>query len=182
MPPLPSISSVPSLSTESRTSILDTLFEPCIQLHTLSVAALHDRTHADYSSLISTIGNQLTSLLKSPSSTDSDWLDAILSAHPRLGEKKVDSELSRQEQAQLQQAGGEEESEKLAKLNREYEERFPGLRYVVFVNGRSRSVIMEDMQRRIECGNLKQEKVDAIEAMCDIAHDRVKRLGEELGA
>jgi hypothetical protein len=33
----------------------------------------------------------------------------------------------------------------------------------VFVNGRSRPVIMEDMQRRIDRGDLKQEKTDAIQ-------------------
>lgn len=32
----------------------------------------------------------------------------------------------------------------------------------VFVNGRSRPVIMEDMQRRIERGDITQEKQDAI--------------------
>ena len=33
----------------------------------------------------------------------------------------------------------------------------------VFVNGRSRSVIMEDIQRRIERGDIKQERLDAIQ-------------------
>jgi 2-oxo-4-hydroxy-4-carboxy--5-ureidoimidazoline (OHCU) decarboxylase len=47
----------------------------------------------------------------------------------------------------------------------------------VFVNGRSRPVIMEDMQRRISTSQLKQEKLDAIQAMCDIANDRAKKLG-----
>lgn len=130
MSPLPSISSVPSLSTERRARILDSLFEPCTQLHTLSVAALRDKTYPDYSCLISAIGDQLTSLLQSSSTSDGDWLNAILSAHPRLGEKKVDSELSRQEQAQLQQGDREEEGEALADLNRKYEVTFPGLRYV----------------------------------------------------
>lgn len=32
----------------------------------------------------------------------------------------------------------------------------------LFVNGRSRHLIMEDMRRRIERGDLKQEKLDAI--------------------
>ena len=32
-----------------------------------------------------------------------------------------------------------------------------------FVNGRPRPVIMEDMQRRIERADLRQEKVDAIQ-------------------
>jgi 2-oxo-4-hydroxy-4-carboxy--5-ureidoimidazoline (OHCU) decarboxylase len=45
------------------------------------------------------------------------------------------------------------------------------------VNGRSRPVIMEDMQRRISTSNQKQEKLDAIQAMCDIANDRAKKLG-----
>lgn len=131
MTALPSISSVPSLSTERRAHILDTLFEPCTQLHTLSVATLHDNIYPDYASLISAIGNQLTALLNSSSTSDSEWLDAILSAHPRLGEKKVDSELSQKEQAQLQQSVGEEEEvESLTRLNHDYEEKFPGLRYV----------------------------------------------------
>ena len=33
----------------------------------------------------------------------------------------------------------------------------------VFVNGRSRRVIMEDMERRIKRGDAKQEKLDAIQ-------------------
>lgn len=130
MSPLPCISSVPSLSTERRASILDSLFEPCAQLHTLSVAVLHDEIQPDYSCLILAIGDQLTSLLHSSSTSDSDWLNAILSAHPRLGDEKIDSELSRQEQTQLQQGDGAEESEGLADLNRKYEDTFPGLKYV----------------------------------------------------
>ena len=128
MPSLPSISTLPSLPTSRRAEILDSLFEPCTQLHTLSVATLQDTTFSDYASLISTIHDQLIPLLNSPSTSDGEWLDAILSAHPRLGEKKVESELSKHEQAQLQD--GEEEAEGLAELNREYEKAFPGLRYV----------------------------------------------------
>lgn len=45
------------------------------------------------------------------------------------------------------------------------------------MNGRSRPVIMDDMQRRISTSNQKQEKLDAIQAMCDIANDRAKKLG-----
>jgi 2-oxo-4-hydroxy-4-carboxy--5-ureidoimidazoline (OHCU) decarboxylase len=130
MTALPSISSVPSLPTDRRVQLLDTLFEPCTQLHTLSIAALHDNIYTDYTSLIAAIGDQLTSLLMSASTSDSDWLDSILSAHPRLGQNQVDSELSRHEQAQLQQNGRGEESEELTELNHQYEERFPGLRYV----------------------------------------------------
>ena len=47
-------------------------------------------------------------------------------------------------------------------LNDEYEEKFPGLRYVVFVNGRSRSVIMDDMRQRIASSDIKTEQTAAI--------------------
>lgn len=56
-------------------------------------------------------------------------LNNVLAAHPRLGEKRVESKRSRAEQAQLQ-GGGDTEGEVLARWNGLYEERFPGLRYV----------------------------------------------------
>jgi 2-oxo-4-hydroxy-4-carboxy--5-ureidoimidazoline (OHCU) decarboxylase len=125
---LPPIATVPNLSTIERATILDTLFEPCTALHTLSLDLLHTTTFEGYEELITAVGRQLTELMESVSTSDKVWLDKILAAHPRLGEKKVDSELSRKEQAQFQ--SGAEEAERLRKLNEEYEEKFPGLRYV----------------------------------------------------
>lgn len=46
----------------------------------------------------------------------------------------------------------------------------------VFVDGRSRQVIMGDMKERIERGDERQERIDAIQAMCDIAKDRAKKM------
>jgi 2-oxo-4-hydroxy-4-carboxy--5-ureidoimidazoline (OHCU) decarboxylase len=126
---LPPISSIPNLTTTERAAILDALFEPCIALHTLSAELLHDEIFESYNALIASIGKQLTELQHSISTSDIGWLDKILAAHPRLGEKKVYSEQSRGEQAGLN-TGGEEEAEQLRKLNQEYEERFPELRYV----------------------------------------------------
>jgi len=88
----------------------------------------------------------------------------------------VDSSQSQSEQKSL---GNEKEREQLQKLNEEYEETFPGLRYVVFVNGRSREVIMQDMRERIDQGDFEGEVEKATRAMCDIAFDRAKKLGEE---
>jgi len=173
---LPPISILASLDVEERAKVLDLLFEPCTQLHTLSVSSLHEQSFSSYDDLIDNVGAQLKALQQSNLESDQRWLEAILSAHPRLGEKKVDSEQSRKEQAQLNQ-GGSEEADQLAEMNRKYEEKFPGLRYVVFVNGRSRPVIMEDMQKRIDRGDLQLEKQEAIQAMCDIAKDRAKKLG-----
>jgi len=67
----------------------------------------------------------------------------------------------------------------LQALNEEYEARFPGLRYVVFVNGRSREVVMGDMRERIETGTMEGEVRKASQAMCDIAVDRARKLGQE---
>ncbi|KAK5131287.1 hypothetical protein LTR04_004927, partial [Oleoguttula sp. CCFEE 6159] len=158
---LPSIASVSSLPTEARAAILDALFEPCVALHTLSVELLQTQKFKSYDDLVADIGVQLTELAESSSTSDAEWLEKILGAHPRLGAKKVDSAQSQAEQAQLN-TGGAEEADQLRQLNEEYERTFPGLRYVVFVNGRSRSVIMDDMRQRMARSDAKAEKAAAI--------------------
>lgn len=77
----------------------------------------------------------MTALSAANSPQDKEILEGILGSHPRLGEsspaaKEHMSELSRKEQANLNKSEGEGEAEKLRMLNREYEEKFPGLRYV----------------------------------------------------
>jgi hypothetical protein len=126
---LPPISGVSALSTVERAAVLDALFEPCTALHTLSLDLLHTEMFDSYNDLIASVGVQLTDLSESPSTSDTEWLDRILGAHPRLGEKKVESAQSQAEQAQLN-TGGEEEATKLGNLNEEYEKAFPGLKYV----------------------------------------------------
>ncbi|RDL39534.1 Uncharacterized protein BP5553_03874 [Venustampulla echinocandica] len=172
---LPPVEGIPTLTTTERTAVLDALFEPCTALHTLSLDFLHDKKFTSYNDLIASIGVQLSDLSESPSTSDSKWLDKILGAHPRLGEKKVESAQAKAEQAQLN-TGGEQEAVELRNLNDEYEKTFPGLRYVVFVNGRSRPVIMESMRERIARGDINLERAEAIKAMCDIAADRAIKL------
>ncbi len=41
----------------------------------------------------------------------------------------------------------------------------------VFVNGRPRSVVMEDMQKRIDRADIKQEKLDAIQVTYPLVND-----------
>ncbi|KAJ9301525.1 hypothetical protein DTO271G3_1660 [Paecilomyces variotii] len=184
MPPiLPPISSLQSLPQESQFHILDTLFEPSPQLHTLMAPVLTHQSFSTYDSLIDAVGGRMTALSAANSPQDKEILEGILGSHPRLGEsspaaKEHMSELSRKEQANLNKSEGEEEAEKLRMLNREYEEKFPGLRYVVFVNGRGRDIIMEDMRRRIDRGDIEREKEETIQAMCDIAKDRARKLQE----
>ena len=126
---LPPIDSLSSLATNERAQVLDLLFEPSTQLHTLSLGLLHDTEFSSYQDLIASIGVQLSGLAESPSTSDTQWLDTILCCHPRLGEKIVESEQSKAEQAQLN-TGSSDEKSQLATLNTEYEQAFPGLRYV----------------------------------------------------
>ncbi|KAF2111516.1 Oxo-4-hydroxy-4-carboxy-5-ureidoimidazoline decarboxylase [Lophiotrema nucula] len=175
MTSLPPISTLSHLPDPELITVLDLLFEPSPPLHALSLPVLRSATFPTYETLITAVNAQLTALAASDEPKDVEKLSEILCSHPRLGEKKVESEQSKAEQAQLQK-GGEEEKEQLASLNREYEEAFPGLRYVVFVNGRSRPVIMENMKSRIDRGDIKAERQEALQAMCDIAVDRATKL------
>ncbi|KAM5354030.1 hypothetical protein ACJ41O_000680 [Fusarium nematophilum] len=136
--------------------VLDLLFEPSPAIHSTLLPVLRDVEHTSYPELIDACKARLFSLAPSNSSSEPDQtLLSIVGSHPRLGAKKVESAQSAAEQANLQGEG-----EELAKLNQEYEERFPGLRYVVFVNGRGRPEIMEDMRARIARGDYSKE-VDA---------------------
>jgi 2-oxo-4-hydroxy-4-carboxy--5-ureidoimidazoline (OHCU) decarboxylase len=129
MTSLPAINTLSHLPDAELANVLDLLFEPSPPLHGISLPVLKSTTFPTYSTLIVAVNAQLTALAQSEKSEDAEKLSEILCSHPRLGEKKVDSEQSRAEQAQLQK-GGEEEKEQLGMLNQEYEDKFPGLRYV----------------------------------------------------
>ncbi|KAJ9150761.1 hypothetical protein NKR23_g3516 [Pleurostoma richardsiae] len=174
---LPDPGTLSALPEPTLTAVLDLLFEPSPDLHALAVPTLRAITFASYPELIDTLRDQLLAIAQEvhPDPAACRPLLNILGSHPRLGEKKVDSVQSAAEQAQLR-SGGETEAAKLAALNAEYEAKFPGLRYVVFVNGRSRDVIMENMRSRIDRGDMALEEKEAINAMCDIAKDRAQKL------
>ncbi|KAK3358451.1 Oxo-4-hydroxy-4-carboxy-5-ureidoimidazoline decarboxylase [Lasiosphaeria ovina] len=212
-PFLPGIASLPSLPDAALTSTLDLLFEPSPQLHALALPTLRTLSFGSYADLIATLRDELLAIAAAVSGPRADPdatpdarrpLHAILASHPRLGpakpptphadhddnEEEEEEELSAQsaaEQAQLR-GGDPADAQRLAALNDEYEAAFPGLRYVVFVNGRSRDVIMADMRRRIDRADPQAEEREAIQAMCDIAADRAARLQKssleaaELGA
>lgn len=156
---LPDVTTLASLQEATLISVLDLLFEPSNELHALALPTMRAITFATYPELIDTLRDQLLVIARTvhPDPSARAPLLSILGSHPRLGAKKVDSHQSAAEQASL---GAE--TEKLAALNAEYEDKFPGLRYVVFVNGRSRDVIMADMRRRIDRADFAAEEVEAI--------------------
>ncbi|KAF2666977.1 OHCU decarboxylase [Microthyrium microscopicum] len=177
---LPEISSLPTLPRETHEAIISLLFEPSPPLNTLATPSLANTTYGSYEALVDAVHGILKSTFDKE---DFSTLDSILSAHPRLGEKKVESALSKAEQAAMIKASSgqgsgdaEKEAEILQALNKEYEETFPSLVYTVFVNGRPRSVIFEDMKERIKRRDINAERGDAIQAMCDIANDRANKL------
>lgn len=71
----------------------------------------------------------------------------FISGHPRIGESDKLSSLSAKEQgAQNINPTSPEVLGRLAHLNQCYETMYPGLRYITFVNGRSRAEILEEME------------------------------------
>ncbi|EFR04600.1 hypothetical protein MGYG_07607 [Nannizzia gypsea CBS 118893] len=161
--------SIASSSPANQIAVLDILFEPSQHLHNLALPLLQNPFNS-YSELISCVQTELRQLAEKAASNDADKkiLYDILGSHPRLGAPKAShlSEFSRREQANLATAaaaamasgqGDKDEADRLGRLNEEYERAFPGLRYVVFVNGRGRDVIMEDMRRRIDAIDVASE-------------------------
>lgn len=118
--------------------VLDTLLEPSPELHTLMTPVLASQSFASYPALIDAVRDRLLALSTAQSPTDQQTLMKILGSHPRLGRAPATaatttaepmSELSKKEQANLN-TGAEEQAERLASLNEEYEAKFPGLRFV----------------------------------------------------
>lgn len=178
---------VPALQLSSlpeREQVLDSLFEPCDVLRSILIAALldHNQSYESYSHFIEKARTALLEYLLTAEAASASGkpmdpnIAKIIAAHPRLGapvpsqEPQKLSEHSAAEQRSLADVAG-----KLGELNEQYERKFPGLRYVVFVNGRPRDAIMQNMKERIERGDIKKEREEAFNAMCDIALDRARK-------
>lgn len=145
-PNFPSLSVLASLSENEQFRVLDTLFEPSSELHTLMSPSLKSGHFSTYTELADSVGSQLKSLSMSQSSTDKQILMKILGSHPRLGRPPPTSnsdnnkmaaeplsELSRKEQKNLNTTTPDKQAELLSLLNHEYEQKFPGLRFVYVV-------------------------------------------------
>jgi len=92
-----------------------------------------------------------------------------LNAHPAIGARNL-SERSASEQGK---GGHPAVLTELAYLNQVYEEKF-GFRFVVFVNGRPKSEILEVLQQRLE--RTRQEELQTgLRELVAIARDRWQR-------
>jgi 2-oxo-4-hydroxy-4-carboxy--5-ureidoimidazoline (OHCU) decarboxylase len=131
--------------------------------------------------------------------TISDWDDNLkaqfIAGHPRIGECKNLSKLSATEQGATATTAPEVLA-RLKYLNDLYERKYPGLRYITFVNGRSRAVIADEMEgflaieqgpEKTTAADIEVEEVgrdawkaELNRAICDvgrIANGRLEALG-----
>ena len=199
---LPSIETLKELPKSEQKIIFDQLFEPCETLSNfifIKIIPQINNNFKNYSDFINLVRSELLQLIdqqesSSSSSSSSSVLDLnddelnqvinkIISAHPRLGEPKKQnlSIHSSNEQKSLTNDNDDPEIlNKLKELNEKYEKNFPGLRYVVFVNGRNKIEIINDMNKRINRNDIILERKEAFNAMCDIALDRSNKLGIKL--
>jgi len=138
----------------------------------LAVALYAGRPYASYDALIDAAESIAARL-------PIDQQIELVNAHPRIGEAasvvRSQSSLSYREQGYDREVGLPAEEvaavyTALADLNREYEDRF-GFRFVVFVNKRPKSEIVEVLRKRLH--NARSiELATALSALFAIARDR----------
>jgi 2-oxo-4-hydroxy-4-carboxy--5-ureidoimidazoline (OHCU) decarboxylase len=89
----------------------------------------------------------------------------VLDAHPALGAKSLSARSAAEQ--------GADEAPELAELNRTYEARF-GFRFVVFVDRRPKSEIVQVLRARLG-RTREQELATALDELVSIAEDRWRR-------
>ncbi|CEP62535.1 2-oxo-4-hydroxy-4-carboxy-5-ureidoimidazoline decarboxylase LALA0_S05e07800g [Lachancea lanzarotensis] len=166
---------------EVQSQTLETLFERSKSLEKMTIANpsfARDRS-SNYVELVEKIRAKLLELCSQAEASREAKADVsdVIAAHPRLGQPRVVlSAHSAIEQRNLGNSDSPEIKETLQRLNKQYEAQYPGLRFVVFVNGRTRPQIIKVMQSRINSDNSwVQEAQLACNEMCDIALDRIKK-------
>jgi OHCU decarboxylase len=152
------IASLNALSHEEFAEALGPLFETAPPL---ADALYAKRPYASYEELIGTAEALVSEM------PFADQV-AVLSAHPRIGANPATlSALSAREQGTSDPPTVLQE---LARLNQEYEDRF-GFRFVVFVNRRPKSEILEVLKRRLD-NTREAELATGLHDMFLIARDR----------
>jgi 2-oxo-4-hydroxy-4-carboxy--5-ureidoimidazoline (OHCU) decarboxylase len=152
MADLPSIAAIlqgPSHPDSPLAVALSILFEPSpILLSTLEPQLASVLSDTDTEDSISSYSQLIHEAMVKISEWDKSLRLKFIAGHPRIGESKNLSNLSAKEQGAetTSTATPREVLARLAHLNACYEQRYPGLRYITFVNGRSRAAIVEEME------------------------------------
>ncbi|THU86230.1 hypothetical protein K435DRAFT_830947 [Dendrothele bispora CBS 962.96] len=143
----------PSGPDSALSNALSILFEPSPVLHTKLAPELHPLLQSS-SKPVSTYAELIDLAVEHIYTWDQDSQARFISGHPRIGENKNLSKLSAQEQNATPSPGGArvtppEVLARLAHLNACYEKRYPGLIYIVFVNGRTRAAVAELIESQL---------------------------------
>jgi OHCU decarboxylase len=171
------IDTLNSMPRETFAQALEPLFEAAAPLAEALYAA---RPYASYAALIDTAESLARAM-------PFDAQVAVLSAHPRIGaDPATVSAASFREQGYAAEAeAGFDPSHlesiytRLADLNAEYERQF-GFRFVVFVNGRSKSEILEVLKERLT--HTPEAELDtALRDMFQIARARLQQAPSASG-
>jgi 2-oxo-4-hydroxy-4-carboxy--5-ureidoimidazoline (OHCU) decarboxylase len=102
----------------------------------------------------------------------------LLNGHPRIGAMpSTVSALSYREQGYDTDPGTAQLQTRLDALNEQYESNF-GFRFVIFVNGRSRTQIADLMAQHLDADKTS-EKMRGLRDVIEIARSRAARLTEE---
>ena len=173
---LPPIERLNALAPQELAQVLRPLFEAAPPLAEALARARPFRSYAELLEQASVL------VLELPEAQQVE----VLNGHPRIGENiqavRRTSTLSYREQGYDQEAQLEPDEvariyRELAELNRVYEERF-GFRFVVFVNRRPKSAIIDVLRQRLQ-RERDEELRTGLEEMLAIARDRLRVLSAE---
>jgi len=145
LPNLSDIQTCPSSLQSPLSNALNTLFEHSLILDTKLEPKLHAifQTAPQIESYTELIHIALSEIQRWDLASQAEFI----AGHPRIGESKNLSKLSAGEQnAQAVNLTLPEVLARLAHLNALYEVKYPGLRYITFVNGRTRAEIVKEME------------------------------------
>lgn len=165
VPPLPSIEELNLLSPAEAIAQIRVLFEAAPNLEKYLIS---QRPWKSYEQVIDLADHFCQQLLAQRCYDD---VLSVLNAHPAIGADPA--KLSADSRLEQGAAASAEVLESLAQLNAAYEKKF-GFRFVVFVNGRPKDVILGVLKERMN-NPREAEMQTAASAMMSIARDRLQK-------
>ena len=172
---IPTLLEIQQGSSNALAAALDILFEHSpVLINTLEPQL---RTMLKSSPLLDSYTQLIDYALAQIMSWDLSAQSQFISGHPRIGENKNLSNLSAKEQGSGVVPTSPEVLARLSHLNACYEIRYPELRYITFVNGRTRLAIAEEMEDMLCFPHCLSPDDPPFETICpiDISSEEWKR-------
>ncbi|KAJ3477220.1 hypothetical protein NLI96_g10617 [Meripilus lineatus] len=145
LPPINDVLHTSTTNQEVLSDALTILFETTPPINTIYVPKVAEKLEGAGATL--SYADIIEISIEVVLSCDREFQARFIECHPRIGQVKKLSQLSSKEQASVETPP--QVLARLEHLNACYEFRFPGLRYITFVNGRTRAQIMEEMEDKL---------------------------------